>query len=377
MPSALSDAALALHKQGLHVFPVDHPDHPDCIGKHDPDKSPCDGTRGKHPACKWGTWAVAATPQMIEQAWDRRGGLANIGISFGPSGLVVLDEDAHGELDRWCTDNGVTLPPTYEVATDRGRHLYFRWDHSKQRIGNREKAMADYKINVRGDGGYAVGGGSKHESGAIYIGNGQPIADLPQEVADKLLADTPPPPNPQSFFQQPAGDPNATMIPDGERHHALVEYAGRLRGEGLDYAEAQVVFHRRWLLCEQPDGQIPEAKFHTASCRFPVTWEEAKTTKLDSVYSLYAAGNNGQAAGPQAPTGKEAGPPKRWKATRSETCCTATIPGYKNRIPRGAVTILCGDEGIGKTLLWVQIVVNITTGKPFEGFGIPARTPNT
>jgi hypothetical protein len=67
--STLAAAALALHNQGLHVFPADHPDQPDCIGLHGPD-TPCDGIRGKHPAVKWKAWAVAATAQMIELAWE-------------------------------------------------------------------------------------------------------------------------------------------------------------------------------------------------------------------------------------------------------------------------------------------------------------------
>ena len=45
------------------------------------------------------------------------------------------------------------------------------------------------------------------------------------------------------------------------------------------------------------------------------------------------------------------------------------------RVPRAAVSLLLGDEGIGKSLLWVLLVAYITTGKPFEGFGIPAREP--
>ena len=45
------------------------------------------------------------------------------------------------------------------------------------------------------------------------------------------------------------------------------------------------------------------------------------------------------------------------------------------RLPRAAITLLVGDEGIGKSLLWVWLVAFITTGKPFPAFGIPAREP--
>jgi AAA domain/Toprim domain len=47
----------------------------------------------------------------------------------------------------------------------------------------------------------------------------------------------------------------------------------------------------------------------------------------------------------------------------------------KGRSPRGATSLLVGDEGIGKSLLWVWIVAALTTGRALPEFGIPARTP--
>lgn len=44
-------------------------------------------------------------------------------------------------------------------------------------------------------------------------------------------------------------------------------------------------------------------------------------------------------------------------------------------IPRSEITVLVGDEGIGKSLLWVQIAAAVTTGQPFAPFRIPAREP--
>nr|ABP46367.1 hypothetical protein Mflv_3896 [Mycolicibacterium gilvum PYR-GCK] len=284
-----------LHQRGFHVFPTDHPDQRSCIGLHGPN-NPCDGHRGKHPAVAWGTWAVNPTPQMIDVAWKDRHGLANIGIACGPSGLVVLDEDGDGEVTRWCVTYGVTLPDTYEVTTGRGRHLYFAWDHTAQRIGNVPKAVKDFALDVRGDGGYAVGEGSQHVSGAIYTGNGLPAAPLPVQVAEILLAAQTKRSEPvsgptESPWDTFAGgtDPNTTKIGFRERHNALIAYAGRLRNTGLDYTEALPVFRQRWLLCEQPTGQIPEAAFHSPDCPYPVTWDEADA-KLRDVYERYAAG---------------------------------------------------------------------------------------
>ncbi len=39
------------------------------------------------------------------------------------------------------------------------------------------------------------------------------------------------------------------------------------------------------------------------------------------------------------------------------------------------MSLLCGDEGIGKSLFWVWVVAAITTGTALPEFGIPARDP--
>ncbi len=55
------------------------------------------------------------------------------------------------------------------------------------------------------------------------------------------------------------------------------------------------------------------------------------------------------------------GTPPRWLA--------------KGRLPLAAISLLVGDEGIGKSLLWVFVAAAITTGKALPAFGIPAREP--
>jgi 5S rRNA maturation endonuclease (ribonuclease M5) len=75
-----------------------------------------------------------------------------------------------------------------------------------------------------------------------------------------------------------------------------------------------------------------------------------------------------------ADTGSSEGTPKLWRATDLKA---AAQPRWlaKHRLPRAAVTLLIGDEGLGKSLLWVWIGAAVTTGKPLPEFGIPAREP--
>lgn len=47
----------------------------------------------------------------------------------------------------------------------------------------------------------------------------------------------------------------------------------------------------------------------------------------------------------------------------------------KGNVPVAAVTLLVGDEGIGKSLYWVWLITHVTTGKPCPEYGIPAREP--
>lgn len=63
-----------------------------------------------------------------------------------------------------------------------------------------------------------------------------------------------------------------------------------------------------------------------------------------------------------------------WKATQLARA-KAKKWLARQRIPKAGVTVLVGDEGIGKSLFWVWIVAAITTGKPLAEFGIPARDP--
>ena len=242
---------------------------------------------------KWGGWAVAPTAQMIEQQWAKHGGIANIAVSAGPSNLVILDEDAPGELERWCVTYGITLPDTYEVTTGRGRRLYYRWDHTAKRIGNSPKAMEGFKIDVRGHGGYAIAEGSRHESGATYTSDGAPIVDLPAQVAGILLEGA------GTNGQAPhAAAATAEAVGGGPEHRAdrIPPAPQRPRPLCRPVAPSRARPHRggggvpaRWLLCEQPAGQIPEARFHSAACPYPVTWEEAQA-KLRDVFDRYAAG---------------------------------------------------------------------------------------
>ncbi|WP_188534067.1 AAA family ATPase [Kocuria dechangensis] len=102
-------------------------------------------------------------------------------------------------------------------------------------------------------------------------------------------------------------------------------------------------------------------------------WENATTGKAlpkalpSPDVSLGSAGERGEQEEPRPVlqlrklSTMKTPPPTRWIGT-----------GF---IPRAEITVLVGDEGIGKSLAWVAVAAAVTTGTPFPPFNIPAREP--
>lgn len=70
------------------------------------------------------------------------------------------------------------------------------------------------------------------------------------------------------------------------------------------------------------------------------------------------------------------GLPKVWNAADLRN--TERAPWLaKGWLPRAAVSVLVGDEGIGKSMFWIHVVAALTSGKPLPEIGLPARNPET
>lgn len=66
--------------------------------------------------------------------------------------------------------------------------------------------------------------------------------------------------------------------------------------------------------------------------------------------------------------------PRLWRATDLKP---AEQPRWlaRGRLPRAAISLLVGDEGIGKSLMWVWVAAAVTTGRALPEFGVPAGAP--
>lgn len=115
-------------------------------------------------------WPTEATvdDDTITQWWSTDD--VGVGVVCGPrSGIWVLDVDRHetdGEitLAALCEIHG-ELPATWEVATPRGRHLWFTWD-TEIPVRNDSGRLLGPGVDVRGEGGYVVAPPTELPAGA-------------------------------------------------------------------------------------------------------------------------------------------------------------------------------------------------------------------
>ena len=250
--SKLLEAALDYAGRGLHVFPVHTPSNGNKCSCGAPD---CDNI-GKHPRTKNGLNDATTDAAQIERFWHKWPN-ANIGGRTGTvSGIFVVDLDGPEAEDALLASEEKygPLPATWESTTGRGRHLFFR--HPGGHIPN-SKSKIGAKIDVRGDGGYAVLAPSLHYSGRQYewaiscAPDEIPIADAPPWLIDLIRKDAD-----QSASRQ--GEKRSDLsraldgLEQGERDEKIFKEACRLIALGLTRSEIEAVVKEAGRNCKPP-----------------------------------------------------------------------------------------------------------------------------
>ena len=155
------DEALDCAYRKWAVVPLHWPEAP---GRCSCRRSDC-GSIGKHPLTRNGLKDASCDFAQVERWW-RQWPQANVAACTGKaSGIMVLDIDGPAgktSLAELVARN-TPLPTTWTVTTGRGLHYYFRWVD-----GSRNRANVAPGVDVRSCGGYVVGAGSVHDSGAVY-----------------------------------------------------------------------------------------------------------------------------------------------------------------------------------------------------------------
>ncbi|MGY4283634.1 hypothetical protein ACVWXO_002854 [Bradyrhizobium sp. LM2.7] len=213
----LRTAALKLAAKGLRLFP--------CV------------ERTKEPLINDNLKRATTDPNIVAGWWSSR--RLNIGIATGAeSGVWVLDIDGdEGEqtLRALEAEHG-GLPPTVEVITGAGRHLYWRWPSGTE-IRNTQCRDDLPGLDVRGNGGYVLAPPSVHPSGRIYawsVDSGDAFEDAPNWLIELVTRGS------TDAANAPATPPEAwrsflgETIEGSHRHGAIAKLSGLLLRRFID-----------------------------------------------------------------------------------------------------------------------------------------------
>lgn len=161
MSSATRMTAEDFHRLGLFPFPL---------------KDPIPGVKNSGKEPRWRGWQLVAKRSTAKdrRAWAFYGW--GLGLSLGPSRLVVIDTDTE-EADRWAEEH---LPATpWRTRTSKGHHYFYRLAEGQAAPSNGVR-VHPLGIDRRSDGGFVVSPGSIHWTGLIYEPEGDWSASILQ-----------------------------------------------------------------------------------------------------------------------------------------------------------------------------------------------------
>ena len=159
--SELKNNALNYAKKGFKIFPLKP------------------NTKGEQVLESW-KYESTTNLNQIDYWWNKNPNY-NIGLVTG-NGLLVIDIDVKNGKDglQSIKKHGKGLPTTAIIKTPSGGyHLYY---HVNKTISNRVNLYDG--IDIRGDGGYVLGIGSKTDKGIYMLYKDVPIANANEKVCE-------------------------------------------------------------------------------------------------------------------------------------------------------------------------------------------------
>ena len=138
---------------------------------------------GKHPDTANGLKDAVCDVSGIKSLFKNKP-KNNIGIATGKrSNIIVVDVDDVKKFSE--VEKNHEPIKTLSVKTSKGRHLYFKYRKEYEDVKNCQRLFGC--VDIRCDGGYVVGPGSRHKSGHVYeFDETYPIADLPGWIEGEL-----------------------------------------------------------------------------------------------------------------------------------------------------------------------------------------------
>jgi len=367
------DRARALRALGLSVIPV---------------HAPGAGQDGKRPAVAWKPYQERLATEDELVAWfGREGATSNLAIITGAvSGVVVVDADSP-EAETWVEQH---LPKTpWRVRTGKGTHYFYA--HPGGTVPNKAKIQTpDGKLalDLRGDGGYVIGPGSRHASGVYYTPSPEfGEAPLPSIDPDlwrprQGLGEAPPPgiedegalvararaylariPRPEigdgsdpTTFYAACRVVRGFGLPEGAAAAVLWDWAGNRPGWTLEWVHDKV--RNAWKYGREPEGGLRDQERRSRST-------EAASTP------------DGSAAPEPGSSGKVRFyiEPAREFLAEEDPPLQFVVGGL---ISAQSLALLHGEPRARKSWAALEIAVATATGTPafgLEAFQVPAAAP--
>lgn len=319
------DAALEYAQNGFAVLPVRQSD--------------------KTPYNLHGVSEASKDPEQIRRWWDMFP-TANVAIAMGRvSGNIVTvdvdikpDEGKHGdvELRKWEAQHGDFPNTVVQVTGSGGLHYIFHLDGVEQYKNTMNALPA---IDIRGDGAYVVVSPSVYEDGRKYRWYNDisilddEIAEANQSVVDLLAL------NRRDTRQHTHAQKRDVIdVAKGSRNQTIFNYASSQVGQGVPF---EIALNSAMMLNNGWSDPLDDIEV-TKTVKSAYKYEPNEKT----IYS-----DTEEPEDIEAPTLDE----------YEEQEVEWLVDGY---IPRGQITIFCGDGGVGKTSVWASVLADLSAGRP-------------
>ena len=339
----LHEKAIEYAKLGLAVFPLI--------------------PRDKRPLTTNGFKDATTDINKINEWWSIHPD-ANIGIATGEvsNGLVVIDMDVDEEEDtngyhsfnKWVDENYLILPDSWQSITGRGGyHLMYKSTFPvNSRIGWLDG------VDIRANGGYIVAPPSIHPNGNRYEWEQDPTEyelitseDTDVEfVLNSIIASN------KADHNEPLKVPD--VIPKGHRDEMMFKLACKYQAMGMSDAEMEAALKVANETRCQPPLSDREIQKKIAQAQKYTKGEAVTVTDNSNVLASKTYRGKGNRKIQEEITENDLQMPtlSEFEKRTKEWL----VPGY---IPKGCVTLLCSDGGIGKTSIWCDTLAAMTTGR--------------
>lgn len=268
---------------------------------------------------------------------------ANIGIATG-DGLTVIDVDtidSHGvdgenSMLEYQIRNGF-INTTLEVTTPTGgKHYYYLTDNEYS-----NKASILPGVDVRGLGGYVVGPGSTI-NGTLYEAKQLTEPQRANSEVLKLLGTCKKRETSTDPFEALEKGYSDTLIPQGSRTDYLIKQCAQL----CDGTKTLKTMKKMIQIINENNLETPLTDKELETEVFPSLerFKKHEAKKVDPETSIDPSKINLVSV-----------------SDIEKEYVEWLVPGY---IPKGTITIIGGDGGLGKTSLWCNIASAISNGTP-------------